>query len=939
MLKKLKDIFWGKGVFILLIPVFLGFLTLSSDRSFKELNLLSWDKVSGITEAQEKVALSKEEINARIASLSIPFIPNQGQFEKEVRFKATLPSGSFFITEESLVYSFLEREKTDLKSSTVNELEKKKARKAKVFVFKERFLDGRGKTLKLKPEGRKEAITKVSFFKGNEPSKWKSGLPTYNEASLEKIYDGIEVRLKARGKNVEKVFHIQPGANPEEIRIEVEGAKGVKISPEGELVIDSGFGEIRLTKPIAYQEIEGKRKEVEVAYRKEERGIYGFNVGEYRKDYPLIIDPSILSASTFLGGSSEEGYRPDYDFDSFSVILDASGNVYVAGYTFSTDFPTTSGAYDTSYNGYRDVFISKLNNSLSNLLSSTYLGGSIDEYYCNSIVLDSTGNVYVTGHTSSSDFPTTPGAYDTTNNFGAAFISKLNNSLTTLLASTFLEGGPTSGHSIALDSSGNVYVTGLTLGESFPTTPGAYDTTNNGDFDVFISKLNNSLISLLASTYLGGSSRDISYSIALDSSGNVYVTGYTRSSDFPTTSGAHDTTFNGGWNDVFISKLNYSLSSLISSTYLGGSSDDCSYTIALDASGNVYVAGYTFSSDFPTTSGAYDTSHNGYCDAFISKFNNSLSTSLSSTYLGGSSDDCSYTIILDSSGNVYVTGWTRSLNFPTTPGAFDTSPDPLSGDAFISKFTGELFPYYVFDGHDFDGNGTSDVSVWRPTNSFWYIKDIQRTGFGMPGDIPVSGDYNGDGTTDIAIFRPSTAMWAVKDQFRLYYGLTGDIPVPGDYDGNGTTDVAVYRPSTGMWAVKDQFVVYLGGENDVPVPGDYDGDGKTDVAVYNVFNGHWRIRNIGHFYLGTEGDIPVPADYDGDGKTDVAIFRRSNGMWVRAGMPRVYFGTALDTPVPGDYDGNGTADIAVFRPLTGMWAVKDQFRVFYGVAGDIPLVR
>ena len=612
-------------------------------------------------------------------------------------------------------------------------------------AIKETLVGGRVQEI----TGNEKAVTKVSYFKGNDPSQWKTNISTYGVVSLGEVYDGIELKLKAYGNNVEKLFCVKPDANPEQIKISLNGiqpsgnppplspsargtggcppmagagggfvgARGLWVNEHGELVAETELGPVKFTKPVAYQEINGKRVDVSVEYRiqnpedriqKSElnpksaivrlsahdevqnrkskivnhKCTYGFTVASYDKSHDLIIDP--LLASTYLGGSnSDHGWQ--------SLALDTSGNVYVTGHTESTNFPTTSGAYDTSFNGSNDVFVSKLNSGLTSLLASTYLGGSSADYG-HSLALDTSGNVYVTGYTESTNFPTTSGAYDTSFNGGNedVFVSKLDGGLTSLLASTYVGGsGADYGHSLALDTSGNVYVTSYTRSTDFPTTSGAYDTSSNGSNDVFVSKLNSGLTSLLASTYVGGSGADQGYAITLDTSGNVYVTGLTYSSDFPTTSGAYDTSFNGGI-DVFVSKLNGELTSLLASTYLGGSGADLGWSLTFDTSGNVYVTGHTESTNFPTTSGAYDTSFNGGMDVFVSKLNGELTSLLASTFLGGSSADNGLSLALDTSGNVYVTGWTQSTDFPTTSGAHDTSFNGGSYDVYVSKLNSGL---------------------------------------------------------------------------------------------------------------------------------------------------------------------------------------------------------------------------------------------------------
>jgi hypothetical protein len=416
-----------------------------------------------------------------------------------------------------------------------------------------------------------------------------------------------------------------------------------------------------------------------------------------------------LLASTYLGGDSG-GYN------CFFLALDSSGNVYVAGMTHSYDFPVTAGAYSTSNHGGFDVFISRLDAGLTTLLASTYLGGSSSDYFP-SIALDSGGNVYVAGGTNSSDFPVTAGAYDTIGDGSDVFISKLDAGLTTLLASTYLGGSFSEGDtSIALDAGGDVYVAGKTSSTDFPVTANAYDTTSDGS-DVFISRLDADLTTLLASTYLGGSflGSEGDPSLALDSSGNVYVAGRTDSDDFPVTAGAYDISNNGC--DVFISRLDAGLTTLLASTYLGGGSCEYYFSLALDSSGNVYVAGETLSTDFPVTPGAYDTTGTGsttYTDFFISKLDENLTTLLASTYLGSDLSEFKPSIALDSGGNVYVAGYTDSTDFPTTAGAYDISKNN-GVDVFISKFDANLLykGFYVspISGDTTEEGGTATFTM------------------------------------------------------------------------------------------------------------------------------------------------------------------------------------------------------------------------------------
>ncbi len=594
----------------------------------------------------------QSDIKNRIMNVKIPFIANSGQTDANVAFYAQTFAGTVFITKQNdIVYKI-----SDLKENN-----------AGIVALKESF-EGRNNAV---GEGVNLYPAKVSYFKGKDRSKWVNNIETYEIIHFKELYQGIDLKLKAYGKNVEKFFCVKPSGEPEKIRVKLNGSKTLNINRNGELEITTELGVITFTKPVAYQDVNSQRNYVAAAYVTDGYE-YGFKLGDYDKNEMVIIDP--LIASTYLGGSN-------YDF-IYSTASDENGNIYVPGVTISSDFPTVMG-YDPTHNGtYKDVFIAKFENNLTNLLAATFLGGN-DEQFCYAIALK--GNyVYVSGWTSSPDFPTTPGSYTENindNEGGDAFISKLDNNLTTLIASTFIGGSESEEgglHIIFEESSSNLYVSGWTVpygtnvSSNFPTTQNSYDKTFNGKEDLFILKIDSNLTTLLASTFIGGSEMDQRTYMAMDKNGNVYLTGGTDSTDFPTTPSAYDTTHNGG-RDNFITIFDNNLTKILASTFLGGSNlDGDGWTrIALDESGSVYVAGYTNSSDFPIISECYDQSHNGGYDIFVSKLNSTLSTLFASTFIGGTQNDIGYSMALDQNANVYITGWTLSSDYPTTYNAYD----------------------------------------------------------------------------------------------------------------------------------------------------------------------------------------------------------------------------------------------------------------------------
>jgi len=238
---------------------------------------------------------------------------------------------------------------------------------------------------------------------------------------------------------------------------------------------------------------------------------------------------------------------------------------------------------------------------------------------------------------------------------------------------------------------------------------------------------------------------------------------------------------------------------------------------------------------------------------------------------------------------------------------------------------------------DYNGDGTADIALYRPTSGMWAIKSVSRVYFGGSDDLPVPCDYNGDATTDIGIFRPASGLWAIRALTRVYFGSSVDIPITGDYDGDGSCDMAIFRPGSGLWAVRGITRCYFGSSSDNPVPGDYNGDGSNIIAVFRPGAGLWAMRNVSRIYFGSDSDTGVPGDYNGDGTWEPGIFRPAAGLWTSRGVSRCYYGASGDFPLAGDIDGDGTSDGAIFRPSTGLWAAPSAPRTYYGSPGDIPV--
>ena len=544
------------------------------------------------------------------------------------------------------------------------------------------FLGAKGTLRGLDPMGN------ANFLVGQDPSQWRTGLPTHQKILYSNLYPGIDLLYSGAKGRVKSEFRVAPGGRPEDIRVEY--SVGLSIDDSGRL----HAADLIEAAPEIYQDAPSGRISVAGRYRLLDARTMGFEIDAYDVSLPLVIDP-VISYATYMGGTGLGAVT--------GVALDSAGDLYAAGWTEALNFPIVLATQAASA-GSVDAFIVKLNPSGTALLYATYIGGSGDDRAA-AIAVNTSGQAYVTGSTASTNFPLLLPVRTTLGGAKTAFVLKLNATGNQLLYSTYLGGNNYDlGTAIAVDAAGGAYVAGDTLSTNFPVL-GGFQAASGGGTDVFVSKLTPAG-ALSYSTYLGGAANEHAGGIAVDASGAAYVAGGTTSTNFPL-AGAIQAT-NHGAQDAFVTKLSANGAALSYSTYLGGSGAIASEQgngIAVDASGNAYVAGVTNSTDFPVTAGVLQTQFKGVSDAFAAKINPTGSALVYSTYLGGSDLDWASAIGVDSGSNAYVAGYTSSGDFPLS-----NAVQPGFGglyDAFVAKLnaTGNALGFSTWFG-----GGGSDLA-------------------------------------------------------------------------------------------------------------------------------------------------------------------------------------------------------------------------------------
>lgn len=738
----------------------------------------------------------------RAAQLAL--VPNEGQFNEEVLYRADAQGVAIWLTKSGAVYQFVRVSPTAEVAGDATEMAKSTLPSVADLSYESHLM-----TISFEGADHSRARSGESagwyanYFIGNQPMAWKQGVPVSASVVYESVYPNIDLKYYAQGQALEYDLIVNPGGDPAQIKLRIDGAESVEITDDGELLCKTPFGTALHKHPFVYQEGKSGRNSITCAYRKiGERTLTIDVTGDYNRKLPLVVDPEI-AFSTFLGGSS-------YD-EGWGVAVDPDGYVYVTGLTASTDFPTEPPMSPATFPV--NIFVSKIAPGGNDLIYSTYVGGN-DYDGATNVAVDAAGNAYLTGETKSEDFPAVAAAQDTLAGGSDAFVVKLNKDGNALEYSTYLGGGNYElGRAIAVNSVGEAVIVGHTCSPDFPNY-NAYQETYGGDGispehcgDVFVAKVAANGSTFAFSTFLGGSGYDEGWGVAVDDQDFIYAVGLTGSMNFPT----HNPLFGPAFLiDAFLTKLEPDGSALVYSTYFGGDNYDGATSVAVDRFYRATVTGETKSSDFPELNETQD-GPGGFSDAFAIRFAADGGSLVYSTNIGGSGSELGWDIAVDAFGGASIAGRTTSANYPLQ--------SPLKGeltgfyDAVVSRVapSGNVLTFSSYYGGDQEEDARS-VAVHNGTS-------VLLAGSTISPDLPavnaVQAIYGGGW----AVF-PRGDAWAAS--------LVVTYPC-GDFDGSGMVNI-------GDIVILINFI-FAGGPAPLDVSGgDVNCDGRPTIsdAVYMV---------------------------------------------------------------------------------------------------------
>ncbi|HRH58134.1 MAG TPA: gliding motility-associated C-terminal domain-containing protein [Chitinophagales bacterium] len=636
---------------------------------------------------------------------SLDYIKNEGQWEAPVLYKADLSGGWVYLEKNALTFKFLEKSLHShpaKNNSTANEI-------IKGHVYKINWLNA-NPAVKISETDKQPYYN--NYFIGNDQRKWKSNVSLYKTILYKEIYPNIDFKIYSEANSMKSDYIIHKNGNIQDLKFQYDGADAIVVTEDGRLKITTSINTVYELKPYAYQLINGKPIEVACNYLLK-NNILSFQISnEYNKNVDLIIDPTLVF-STYSGSFSDNW--------GSSATHDNAGNMFLGGIALGSSYPTTTGAFQTSFAGgfgfqETDIAITKFNATGTSKIYSTYLGGSNNELLA-SLLCTPNNELIVVLTTGSSDFPTSANAYDKTFNGGSNLtayeielffgsdlaITKFNAAGSALVGSTFFGGsgndgtntsgttaynyGDESRSDVAIDNAGNIYVTTTTTSTNLPGTAGKAQATNGGgESDGLLAKFNSNLSSLSWATYYGGSGADASYSIQLDKTNNIFICGGTSSTNIPGRTNGLNTIYKGGQTDGFVAKFDNNGSSVLSATYLGTNGYDQAYIMDLDNNDNVYIFGQT-NGAYPVSNGVYS---NAGANQFIHELNNALNTTSFSTVFGSTnSNEINITptaLLVDVCNNIYAVGWGGNVNYQGT-----TDNMAVTNDAFKSFTDGSDF--------------------------------------------------------------------------------------------------------------------------------------------------------------------------------------------------------------------------------------------------------
>jgi hypothetical protein len=915
-----------------------------------------------VTSSAAPPAQVRSRVVDAFAKLPLRFERNDGQTAREVAYLSRGHGSTLFLTSTEAVLSLRDR----------------KGRDAKTAVMRLRMVGANADPV---IAGEEPLQGKMNYFAANDRSQWRTGVPTFRRVRYDDVWPGIDLAWHGTQNALEYDFIVAPGVAPSHIRLQVDGAKRLRLDTSGNLIASTAAGDVVQHAPVLYQEGPEGRTPIVGKYVLRGRNEVGFEIGRYDATRTLVIDP-VLEYSTFLGGLLNE--------EAFGVAVDAQGNAYVTGPTDSLEFPRAGVLTEETF---ALVFIAKLNADGTDLVYASLIGtnqiadfvfeeGS-DTLIATGIAVTADGKACITGAVENfkndSNYPVTENAFQGNGfcliNCGVrgsrgidSFVTMVSADGQKILYSTFYGGNRLDDSSfdradaIAVDDTGRIYVAGVTntndlsMKNAFQSSRKSSGDGSDAFIAVFDPAQERGNDTLFYASFLGGSEDDRALGIAVDPDRNAYVVGKTSSEDLETKAPAGQSlpplqaNSQGGPFDGFVAKVDTESqndSSLTYLTYFGGDRNDRVEAVAVDAFQRAYIAGATISSasTFPLVNAFDTTQTNG--EGFVAKLNADGTALFYSSFLGGenasTADDFEEAtgIAIDPSGNAYVTGNTTSgASFPT--GVFESPfASDLRGTTFVAKIgsetTGTAVPPLVYSttfggklararGIAVDANGDAyvvgftDGDLPATVNAFQTASGGGRDAFVAKVSSSI-GDTTGLYDSKRNEFQLRNANTTGGADLVVPLGEPGDLPVVGDWDGDGVTDVGVYRPSRGEFHLQlgsGAVVIVIGGnEADLPVAGDWDGDGFDTVGF---------LRNDGKlgqsfFLTNTRVEASPTPDFD---------------IIVAAGQ-------SGDLPLAGDWDGDKADTVGFFRPSTTTFFEINDFAAgvatsfVFGDAGDLPL--